>query len=697
MKIPENKIEYFETLRISAKSKIEANIAVIKQAMSRYNNEKKIAESSQAPKIAIPLAYELIEAQVSTKIPVPRIEPERFCLGRQRNARTLEHVISDIYRRVGMEKRNDIDERQCYICGSSVWLVEWDESIKTHGEVGGFVFTNVELENFIPQPGCAEIQDMEYCFIEQASTVWEAARKYDIDIEKLRYDADLRVGDDTDSTENGRTDSDSIVIHTCFYKNDDGEICKLEYTGRIMLLDIERYYSRKRMICAECGRRKELSGASEKCGCGGEFITVDDDYEELTHDLVLEAGGDGKKRRIIPALSPVIRNGRPMSKVVYKPSGADGAPAIENVNGQMLPKMAAEREIVMQPTRIKWYRPKLFPIFVRKNTSKREGIYGQSDVDIISDICDEYNKVSSRISEKMMGAGCYPYKPENSSFLFDNTINQTVLNISREDNRNLYGVLDTTPNISQDIAYLQFLREQAQRALGITNSFLGQGDSSAKSGKAKQVQVTQSAGRLESKRVMKDAGFCELNRIIFENLLAYADEPREVKYTDEFGQVHNSAFNRYDYLEYDHKTGEWYYDDLYSFAIDDAANLEERTSEVWETIFKSYQMGLYGQVGTPDANLRVWQYLTRAHFPFAAEETAKWQDQISRARMMQNGASATGVLGDGRELQRGGYQAGVDAIRKLGAQNAAVSPQSRQKRLVDALRGIKNTSSKEKA
>ncbi len=51
-------------------------------------------------------------------------------------------------------------------------------------------------------------------------------------------------------------------------------------------------------------------------------------------------------------------------------------------------------------------------------------------------------------------------------------------------------------------------------------------------GKAKQLQIQQAAGRLDSKRQMKNAAYAEIDRIIVQDYLAYADEPRPATFRD---------------------------------------------------------------------------------------------------------------------------------------------------------------------
>ena len=131
--------------------------------------------------------------------------------------------------------------------------------------------------------------------------------------------------------------------------------------------------------------------------------------------------------------------------------------------------------------------------------------------------------------------------------------------------------------------------------------------------------MAQSAGRLQTKRTNKQLFYSELFRIFFELNLAYADEARPVPYVDEFGEVQNCQFNRYDFLVYDDRTGEYYYDDRYLFSIDTASVSEEDKESMWQMVMSMYEKGMYGPVGSLSALIRVWMALEKYGLPFARE------------------------------------------------------------------------------
>jgi hypothetical protein len=86
-----------------------------------------------------------------------------------------------------------------------------------------------------------------------------------------------------------------------------------------------------------------------------------------------------------------------------------------------------------------------------------------------------------------------------------------------------------------------------------------------------KLQIAQAAGRLESKRRMKQAAYAKLDRLIFELHLAFADGARELSFRDALGRSGRDVFNRYDFLTYDASYGGFYYDTDYY--LDDKVTL----------------------------------------------------------------------------------------------------------------------------
>ncbi len=570
----EARLDFFASLYENAKNAYSDTRELLERHMRQYKGANEIDGSYEPALTVRNITYEIIESQVSSDIPYPKVSAACYSEKRNRNARSAERLLSSVRNKLPYEELNDIDERYTYVFGGSVWYVEWDNDMRLGREVGGVRIYCLSPLNFIPQPNISDISDMEYCFVKFTTTRSEISRKYGIPEDKL----DLA---EYDITEAGVKDGDTATIVTCFYKDEDGEIGKFIFSGELALFDMPKYYRRKVKICEHCQSTPELCRCKKK-----KIITRDEPYELIPRDILLSDG------TTISALSPRITDGR------LTRSG-DG--------------------YAMKSTEIPYYTPKSFPLVIRKNTSFSESLFGQSDCEFIRPEQQAINKIESRILQKLLRAGITPIVPEDASISLNNSVFGQVIKMKPGESASQYGKVDTTPDISQDIAEAERLYDHSKRTLGISDALQGLDAYTTESGYARQLKISQASGRLQSKKKMKHTAYANLDRLIFEQYLAFADEPRSLVYKDAYGRVHNSEFNRYDFVEYDTSLGEYFYDDSYLFSVDLNGGADYAREALWERNLENLTAGTLGDPADPVTLLRYWQAQERAHYPFARE------------------------------------------------------------------------------
>lgn len=599
----ENKLQFFKDLFENARGQQAALRDDFEKWSKQYKGDLIIDGSDEPALTGRNITYELIESQFSSYLPSTAVTPEIYSERNDRNAKSVERLLKNKRNQLPFEKMNDIDERYSPIYGGSIWLVEWDNSIKTHNTVGDVKITCWSPSHFVGQPCIYDIDDMEYCFITFETTKEDLVRKYGVPID---------VTDDTESENGGETD-ETATVNVCYYKNDEDKICQYIWSGDTELQDIEDYYSRKVYVCKNCGRRKEL------CTCDKpDYELQDDEYEELDHDIVLSDGS------VIPAASPVMKDGQVvMEESQQQAVLEDGSVAMDEINGIMIPATVPVQVPKLERTKLPYYTPSKFPIIIRKNTSQEDSLFGQSDCEFIRPQQQAINKIESRILEKLMNAGVYPTAPEDYIGQFDNGLYKNVIKVG-QGNYKLFGRIDLQVDLTQDISQSERLYQQSKRIMGITDSYQGQADSTAQSGKAKQIQVNQSAGRLDSKRKMKNAAYAEIDEVIFLYYLAYADEPRAMSYVDSMGRLQNAQFNRYDFIERD-ENGEYYYNTQYLFGTDPTGDVEQSRETIWSENRLNFQNGCYGNPQQLETLLIFWQQMERHHYPDA-------RDMVERIR-----------------------------------------------------------------
>ena len=562
MKTPtkkEKRLAFFSALYEKAKGRHRETLSLLSRHMEQYLGSDELDGSSVRASAVRNITYEIIEGQVRSDIPAPKVSPAHYTPEGERCAAAIERLLRRMRDELPFERQNDLDERYTTIFGGSVWLVEWDASRNLPGERGGIRIRCLSPEDFIPQPDIPEIEDMEYCFLRYSTPREELCRRFGISAAEAAL-SEYEV-------EGGAPDEDAVTVVTCFFREEDGAVSRFVFSGAAVLSDITDYYGRKESLCPECGR-------SGGCGCGCE---------------------------------PILQVSR--DEVIPLPSGS---------------------------VRVPYYRPRRFPVVIRKNISRAGRLLGQSDCEVIRPQQQAINKLESRIQQKLMRSGVTPVMPEDARVAPDNSIFGQVIRLGPGESTAMYGVIDTTPNITAEILQSDRLYEQARRLVGISDSYLGLEDRSASSGYAKRLQIEQAAGRLESKRLMKEAAYADIDRLIFEFTLAFADEARPTPYYDALGRRHEACFDRYDFLTYDKESGGYRFDDSFLFAVDRNGAVESQRATLWERNLENLRSGTLGDPTEPRALLRYWQSQERAHYPFARENVEYFEEMLRKREEMQN-------------------------------------------------------------
>lgn len=603
-----DKLSFFQDLYRDARGKLEESFNKLDQHYEQYKGSPRIDGSEFDAKVVRNITYELIESQITGYIPNASVAPQMISEKNIRNAKSAERLMANVSDKCLFGKLNDLDERYTYIYGGSIFLIEWDNSVRTHSTVGDIKITNISPKKFTPQPNLFDIEDMEYCFVEFETTKEDIVRKYGVTPTVAEDAADEEGEDDKTAT-----------LYVCYYKSDDDRVCEYVWSGDTELLDIDDFYSRKTKVCKKCGKKEGL------CTCEKpKFELRSEEYEELTQDVVIE------DKVVVPMYSPVIKDGRIVTKEVDRPVlDANGQPMLTmGEDGSVQPVMEKYAIPQLEPTKLPFYKPNRLPIVIRKNTSQEDSLLGQSDCEFIRPQQQAINKVESRILEKLLKGGVVPTVPDDYEGTMTDGVFDRVMRL-KPGQQGLIGRVDLQPNVQQDIAEAERLYDHAKRLLGISDSFQGQYDSSAQSGKAKQLQIQQASGRLDSKRRMKNAAYTEIYKIIFQYYLAYADEPRPVSYKDANGNRQNIEFNRFAFIERD-EAGEWYYNDSYIFEADASLDVEKNREYLWEQNRLNYQSGAYGNPAEPQTQLIFWQNMEQANYPFAHDNVERLKEAVAQ-------------------------------------------------------------------
>ena len=573
------------------------------QNESLYRGDREIAPNPTTKKAVTKLAsnirnmvYELIESQADSSIPRPKITP--IHAGDEPLARVIEQVLENEIRLLHFNTLNDLQERTVPVVGGAYFLVEWDKNKGFHCNLGGLNVSGLHPSEIIPQAGVLDVEKMDHIFVLERQTRDYIKGKYGVDVENAQQtEAKTTVEDDT------------VTVYKVYYRNEKGGVGLFTWCDVFILEDMEDYQARKLERCKKCGELKK----AEVCECGSKsFERVDEDSEELTADITLFTGA------VIPAVSGYVQ------EEVELEGGEIGYAPVE------------------QRTKIPYYKPNCYPLILRRNVSKYNSLLGFSDVEMIQDQQETVKKLGSKINEKLLKGGSVLVKPEHLKIRTTDE-ELKVVDVRNAAEAQMIDVKNFQVDVSMDRYILEQNYQWAKSTLGITDSFQGKYDSSATSGTAKQYSINQAAGRLESKRVMKNEAYARLYEMMFKFLLAYADEKIPMSRKNETGEFEFAHFSRYDFLKMD-AAGEYYWNDEFIFETDPTSTIMMNREAMWSQADFKLQSGAFGPLGDASTLLHYWTFMEQNDYPNASEmrqhfeaEYQKQQQAMLQQQMMMGG------------------------------------------------------------
>ena len=554
------------------------------------------------------LAMEMIESQVDSSIPMPKVTARREA--DQPLAKIIEDMLRCELDRLPMEEINDMISRTVPIQGGAAYLIEWDNTLRTHYSVGEIWVSGIHPKQLVPQPGIyTSIEDMDWVILKLPQTKEYIRRKHGVELEDESESEPEVKGVAADTAD------DMVTEYCAYYRNDDGGIGKYSWVNDVELEDFEDYQARRIDTCSACGSTDIVFEDGKKTcrDCGSHNIKSEAmDEEEIWQPI---ERGFGKP---------------PIPGATAAPERA-GSSLLPQLAGGMFPRMGVSGG--SEPTRIPYYKPDLFPVILQKNVSVYGQLLGASDLDAIEDQQNTTNRIESVIIDKLVQSGSYMTLPDKVGIRVDPEHGKVIRFSNPADVAGIQ-VYDMEGSIQQDMAYLGQVYEEARQMIGITNSFQGRVDTTATSGKAKQFAAAQSAGRLESKRVLRDTAYASMFEAMFKFRLAYTDEPIPIRREDPDGTIVYEEFNRYDFLEQD-ADGEWYWNDAFLFSVDPTTPLAQNREAMWQETRLNFSSGAFGNPQDLNTLILFWRKMEALHYPDAGQTRMYLEAQLQRQQEMQ--------------------------------------------------------------
>ena len=509
------------------------------------------------------LAFELVEGKVNANIPAPKMTPRYH--EDLVPVNTTEHFITQNTDNMLSEEINDVAEHHVLIDGTVWFKVNWNPFDNTHERSGNPLITVHPVDTIYPQPGVSNYKKLEYIFEKSSMTVAECIDLYNRNIKSP-------------------TQNDIIPVVICYFLNEDryvGKFMWCEETSQVICNDLE-WGIRRRRECSRCHEVLPIEDECPICGC--------------------------KVMKYYPVKEEILQED--LKKVVNPYRSGESQDVEDDYNqidqGSGLPV----------GTIIPHYLLRQLPFVPYRRISVPNSIYGISEVEVILEDQDLINKLLNKAEKKSAQSKTYVTKLKQTHI--SNT-NDEISEIEIDDAKEgqAIQVKQVMSDIQQEVVQAQMLYELAKSTVGITDTDQGKNDPSARSGKAKQLQMQASAKRNVAPDAMRNLAYSGVYELIFKNLLAFTDESRSYISLLPDGTEMEEVWSKYMFLHTD-KNGELYYRDDYAWSVDTATEITQDRAAMWQLIDNDYLNGLMGnQIDPTRALLMYWQMKKQFGYPTA--------------------------------------------------------------------------------
>lgn len=509
------------------------------------------------------LGFELVESKVNSRVPSPKMSPRYHAdlVPVQATEKLITHEMD----RILTEEVNDESEHNVLIDGTSWFKVSWNPFDNTHERSGNPEVTVCPVDTVFPQPGVKNYKHLEYIFEQSTITMAQCLDLYG------RYIS-------------SPTENDIIPIVNCYFLNKDrflGKFTWCEETGQVICNDLE-WGIRKRRECTKCHTVVPVASECPTCGSHDmKYVSVKE--EVLTDDLQY--------------VTNPYRTGKTDDKK-------------QDVN------QLEEGKTIPAGTKIPYYLIRQLPFVPYRRVNVPKSIYGISEIELQLEDQDLINKMLNKVSSKVGKSRTYVTKLKDTN-ITDKDEEVSYVEVESPQEGQSIQVKQVMADITQEITGAQMLYDIAKSTVGVTNTDQGKEDPTARSGKAKQIQMAASAQRNDAPNTLRNLAFSGVYELIFKHMLAYSDEQRSFVSLLPDGTPKEEVWSKYMFLSQD-KEGNWYYRDDYAWSVDTATEITQDRAAMWQLIDQDFINGTMGNNIDPTrALLMYWQMKEQYQYPTA--------------------------------------------------------------------------------
>lgn len=555
-------------------------------ALKKDGTEESERKSRQVRK----LAYEVVESTVDNSIPLPKIIP-RYKADKHLINITEEYLKYEVNKAIN-KKVNDANERATYIDGTSWLKVTWNSLDTTHNRSGDIRIEHKNADQIVPQPGIIDYKKLEYIF--------EISRVSNTELYDLYNRKIMPINQETNL----------VDVVSCYYLNENRIVGLFMWAehSRQVICNEKDWQIRKIRHCTKCDTIVPEGGICPVCG-HNRFRWKNAEKEILQQPL----------QQIFNPYEVPEQN-RPQPYEIKQ---------MQNSKGQNVE--VGVSVFADAGTEIPFYVLRQLPFVPRPAVSNIDSIYGISQVRMLLEMQDGANKVLTKAIDKTLKSGALVTKPDRLK-INDKDDTFKILSVKSAEEAQQFQTKQVVADTSQDLAIAAMLYDSAKSSSGITDSFQGKKDTTATSGKAKQYAVAQSAGRIESLRVMKAAAYAGLYELVLKYLLAFSDAKRTFVRVLPNGQEQEEQWSKYMFLDKDENQAIYYRDD-FEFNTDPAATLSEDRVSMWNETQEKFIQGSFGNPQDPRVLELYWNTLSQLGYPLSKTVLAGIKDNAKHLPM----------------------------------------------------------------
>ena len=520
------------------------------------------------------LCFELVEGKINSTIPPVKMSPRYHADLFPVNA--TESLIRHEMDKLLSEEVNDEAEHSTCIDGLSWFKVDWNPFDNTHERSGNPIVKSCPVDTIFPQPGVKDYRKLEYLFEESDITVSQC---YDL------FNRNVR----------SPNENDIIPIVTVYFLNEDrylGRFIWCEQTSTVIANDLE-WGIRKRRECMKCHTVLPIEDECPVCG------SKDIKYVSVKAEILQED---------LQAITNPYRSGQ-----------SDNPEDDQNI--------ADPTNVIPAGTEIPYYLIRQIPFVPYRRINVPKSIYGISEVELVLEDQDLINKFLNKAEAKSKASTAVITKLKDTRISPENDELKYVEVETPQEGQSIQ-VKQIMADIQQEVTQAQMLYDIAKSTVGITDTDQGKNDPSARSGKAKQLQMAASAQRGNSPTTQRNLAYSGVYELIFKFMLAYSDEPRTFVTLLPDGTKKEQYWSKYMFLSQD-ENGEYYYRDDFAWSVDTAMDITQDRASMWQLIDNDYINGLMGNEIDPARALKMyWQMKEQYGYPTAKYALAFLEESV---------------------------------------------------------------------